>query len=143
MLQLGPPLGRDRRVGEGAEAGRHAVHRAAVTLDRVDDGPAGLHRLEGVVGDDDAGTGPGDGEDVGRLDAGGGDGDGGRARRGGRVRRGRVRRVRRGGVRLGGRVRRGGRGGRVRRGGRGGRGGRGQVSSPLSTTDDTRGTPGR
>ena len=33
VLQLGPPLRRDERVGQRAEAGGHPVHRAAVALD--------------------------------------------------------------------------------------------------------------
>ena len=41
VLQLGPPLRGDERVGQRAEAGGDAVHRAAVALDAVHDGPAG------------------------------------------------------------------------------------------------------
>ncbi|GMA87256.1 hypothetical protein GCM10025868_25060 [Angustibacter aerolatus] len=40
---LGPPLGRDVRRGEGAEAGRHAVVRLDVVGERLDHRPAAGH----------------------------------------------------------------------------------------------------
>ena len=64
VLQLGPPLRGDERVGERAEPGGDAVDRAAATLDAVHDGPAGRHRVDGGRGEDDRARAAGDREHV-------------------------------------------------------------------------------
>jgi hypothetical protein len=71
VLQLGPPFGGDERVGERAEAGGHAVHRAAGGLDGVDYRAAAGHRGDGGFGYLHPGGVAGNGEDVGGGDAGG------------------------------------------------------------------------
>ena len=47
-LQLGRALGRDHRVGQRAEPGRHAVHRLGLVDEPVDDGRAPLERRPGL-----------------------------------------------------------------------------------------------
>ncbi len=71
VLQLGAAFRFDRRVGERAEAGRHAVDGPAGGFDAVHDGAAGGHRLDGGGGELDLGILACDGEDVGGLDPGG------------------------------------------------------------------------
>lgn len=52
-LQLGRALGRDQRVGQRSEAGRHAVHRLRsvdeAVGEAIDDGGAPLDGRPGVV----------------------------------------------------------------------------------------------
>ena len=48
-LELGGPLRRDHRVGEGTEAGGHAVHRLGLVDEPIDHGGAAFERGAGVV----------------------------------------------------------------------------------------------
>ena len=68
-LQLGRALGRDHRVGQRAEPGRHAVHRLGLVDQPLDDGGAALERRTGVVAELDPPAVAGDGDDVGGGDA--------------------------------------------------------------------------
>ena len=68
-LQLGRPLGGDHRVGQRAEAGRHAVDRLRLVHQPLDDGGAALDHRSGVVAEHDPSTAAGDGDDVGGRDA--------------------------------------------------------------------------
>ncbi len=63
-LQLGPAILGDRRVGEGAEAGRDAVGGLVGGGDPLDDRRRLLHRRPRLVGQASRGPAPGDGDDV-------------------------------------------------------------------------------
>ena len=62
-------VGRDHRVGQRAEPGRHAVHRLGLIDEPVDDGGAPLERGAGVGAQLDAAVVAGDGDDLGGGDA--------------------------------------------------------------------------